>query len=78
MDMAAGCCLKTILSEYFGEDISELASVANQWRNELAHEKREYEPDHKVISAIRLVEHLNYCIVLRQAGYSVSVKQVGV
>ena len=62
--------LKNILSVYFGEDVSKLASVANQWRNELAHEKREYEPDYSVISAIRLVEHLNYCIVLRFAGYS--------
>lgn len=62
--------LKAILPEYFSENIPELASVANQWRNELAHEKREYEPDHKVISAVRLVEYLNYCIVLRVAGYS--------
>lgn len=62
--------LKAILAEYFGEDISELADIANQWRNELAHEKREYEPDYNVISAVRLVEHLNYGIVLRLAGYS--------
>jgi hypothetical protein len=62
--------LKTILSEYFGDDVTKLASVSNQWRNELAHEKREYEPDQDVISSVRLVEHLNYCIVLRIAGYS--------
>lgn len=62
--------LKTVLFEYFGEDVTELAGVANQWRNELAHEKREYEPDRNVISSVRLVEHLNYCIVLRLAGYS--------
>lgn len=62
--------LLPILSEYFGDNISGLASVANLWRNELAHEKREYEPDQNVITAIRLVEHLNYCIVLRQAGYT--------
>ena len=60
----------TILAEYFGDDVTELASIANKWRNELAHEKREYEPDKRVISAIRLVEHLNYCIILRMAGYS--------
>lgn len=61
--------LKPILSEWFGENIEELAQVANSWRNELAHEKREYEPDKSVIAAIRLIEHINYCIVLRFAGY---------
>ena len=30
----------------------------------------EYCPDVKAIRAIRLVEHLNYCIILRKAGYS--------
>lgn len=62
--------LRPILSEWFGEDVSELAIAANLWRNELAHEKREYQPDVKVIIAVRLVEHLNYCIILRHAGYS--------
>lgn len=62
--------LKPILSGYFGEDISHLAEVANDWRNELAHEKREYEPSLEIVSAMRLMEHLNYCIVLRQAEYS--------
>ncbi|UKS29988.1 hypothetical protein LOZ80_14040 [Paenibacillus sp. HWE-109] len=62
--------LKFILSEYFGDDVTKLASIANQWRNELAHEKREHEPDQDVISSVRLVEHLNYCIVLRLAEYS--------
>lgn len=62
--------LQTILSEYFGDDVTKLASVANQWRNELAHEKREYVPNQDVISSVRLMEHLNYCIVLRLAGYS--------
>lgn len=61
--------LKPILAEWFGEDISDFAEAANLWRNELAHEKREYIPDEKVIHAIRLVEHMNYCIVLREAGY---------
>ena len=61
--------LKPILSEWFGDDITELASAANLWRNELAHEKREYQPDEAVIKAVRLVEHINYCIVLRSAGY---------
>lgn len=62
--------LKPILTEWFGDDISTLASAANSWRNELAHEKREYQPGVEVIKAIRLVEHINYCIVLRQARYS--------
>lgn len=62
--------LKSILTEWFGDDISALASAANSWRNELAHEKREYQPNIDVVNAIRLVEHINYCIVLRQAGYN--------
>lgn len=61
--------LKPILSEWFGENVEKLAAVANLWRNELAHEKREYEPDNSVIAAIRLIEHINYSIVLRYAGY---------
>ncbi len=62
--------LSAILLEFFGDDISELAKTANEWRNELAHEKRTYQPDVNVIYAMRLVEHLNYCIVLRCAGYT--------
>lgn len=62
--------LLPVLVEWFGDDVSELASAANLWRNELAHEKREYQPDVNVIHAVRLVEHLNYCIILRKAGYS--------
>lgn len=61
--------LKPILAEWFGEDISDFADSANLWRNELAHEKREFIPDEKVIHAVRLVEYMNYCIVLRKAGY---------
>ena len=62
--------LSEVLLEWFGVDVSDLADAANEWRNELAHEKREYCPDVKAIRAIRLVEHLNYCIILRKAGYS--------
>lgn len=62
--------LKPILEGWFGDKISVLASAANSWRNELAHEKREYRPNNDVIDAIRLLEHMNYCIVFRQAGYS--------
>jgi len=62
--------LAPVLDEWFNGQIDELANVANDWRNELAHQNGRYEPDMCVVSAIRLVEHLNYCIVLRQAGYS--------
>lgn len=63
------------LSEAFNElfekdDIPVLAKEANDWRNELAHDKREYVPNINAIKAIRLLEHINYAIVLRQAGYS--------
>lgn len=62
--------LSDILDEWFLGKVDDLADVANKWRNELAHEKRTYEPDERVVSAIRMVEHINYCIVLRQAGYA--------
>lgn len=62
--------LKYILDEWFSGKVGDLAKVANDWRNELAHEKNEYQPDRRVVDSIRLVEHINYCIVLRQAGYS--------
>lgn len=54
--------------EWFSDDVSILAKSANDWRNELAHEKRSYEPNIEAIRAIRLVEHLNYIIVLRKLG----------
>lgn len=62
--------LKPILLEWFGDDITDLASAANLWRNELAHEKREYQPDKNVINAVRLVEYINYCIIFRCAEYN--------
>lgn len=62
--------LISILSDRFGADVSDLANTVNLWRNELAHEKRDFEPSKDVIDGIRLVEHLNYCILLRQAGYN--------
>lgn len=63
--------LKDCLSQaWFKEnEIETLAEEANLWRNELAHEKRSYIPSVKTIRAVRLVEHLNYAIVLRQLGY---------
>lgn len=36
----------------------------------MAHDKRMFTPNEDVIHAIRLIEHINYCIVLREAGYS--------
>ena len=51
-------------------DWDDLAHIANEWRNEIAHEKRQATPSSKTIFAIRLVELLNYCIVLRTAGFS--------
>lgn len=66
-----------ILTERFGDNITDLAETARKWRNELAHEKNEYIPDVKVIDSIRLIEHINYCIVLRQVGYSDSeIKEI--
>ena len=62
--------LKPLLTEWFGDDISALANASNSWRNELAHEKREYQPTVDVITAVRLLEHINYCIIFRHAGYS--------
>lgn len=62
--------LRPILTEWFNDDVSALANTANLWRNELAHEKREYQPNIDVVRAIRLIEHINYCIVFRHAGYS--------
>lgn len=62
--------LEPILEEWFGSNLESLATAANQWRNALAHEKREYEPNEDVVPAIRLVEHLNYCIVLRESGFT--------
>jgi len=60
-----------ISQDWFKEnEIERLAKEANLWRNELAHEKRSYVPGVDTIRAIRLVEHLNYAIVLRQLGYS--------
>ena len=62
--------VKPILKDWFGNDYELLMKAANDWRNELAHEKRTYEPDLNTVKAVRLVEHLNYCIVLRTAGYN--------
>lgn len=62
--------IKPALENWFGNDYAPLTKAANDWRNELAHEKRTYEPDINTVNAVRLVEHLNYSIILRKAGYS--------
>lgn len=60
-----------ISEEWFGsEEVDDLAEEANKWRNELAHEKREHDPSIETIHAIRLIEHMNYAIVLREIGYT--------
>lgn len=61
------CIDKARISE---EEVKELASEANAWRNELAHSKRLYEPSVKTIKAVRLMEHLNYAIIFREIGYA--------
>lgn len=56
--------------EWFNlHDVKEIAHEANIWRNELAHTKRSYVPSMKTIQAVRLMEHMNYAIVLRMIGY---------
>ena len=64
--------LKTCISEdwFTLEEVETLADEANAWRNELAHEKRTHDPSIDTVRAIRLIEHLNYAIVLREIGYS--------
>lgn len=61
--------LSGVLDTLFKNHVDQLAEVANDWRNELAHEKRSYEPTPDVVSAVRMVEYINYCIILRKSGY---------
>lgn len=64
--------LTTCISEewYKPDEIKTLGYEANQWRNDLAHAKRSYEPNENTVRAIRLLEHINYAIVLRVLGFS--------
>ena len=63
--------ITSILSEWFSDDnINELALITNEWRNEYAHEKRASVLTFDVVKSIRLLEHINYSIILRFAGYS--------
>ena len=63
---------ETCFSEewYRKDEIQILGEEVNRWRNELAHSKRSYEPKLDTIRSVRLLEHLNYAIVLRQLGFS--------
>lgn len=68
--------LESVIIERFS-DWNNLAKVASDWRNELAHEKRKVTPTWDTIRAIRLVEHLNYAIILREAGCSnITIKHI--
>lgn len=62
--------LAPILDERFEGRVPQLAQTINDWRNELAHAKCMFVPTQDVIAAVRLLECVNYCIILRQAGYS--------
>lgn len=62
--------LKPVLKKWYGKDVSKLANELNEWRNELAHCKNNYELKRDTIIATQLVEHINYCIILRQANYT--------
>ena len=61
--------LKTVMEQFGVEDISSLAKEINDWRNDLAHGKGKYVPSEGTAAAVRLVERMNYCIVLRHLGY---------
>lgn len=63
--------IKNCISEdwFKSDDIQILAQEANDWRNELAHSKRSHEPTINTIMAVRMIEHFNYAIILRQLGF---------
>lgn len=61
--------LESVVNQAF-PNWEALAKEANEWRNEVAHEKREAIPTRNTINAIRMVELLNYCLILRASGFS--------
>jgi hypothetical protein len=61
--------LKDIFKELETEQVKDYADTANKWRNDVAHDKREFVFSHEACEAMRFVEYLNYCIVLRHVGY---------
>lgn len=50
--------------------IDNVAKKVADWRNELAHENRVISPDELTVNSLRFIEYINYCIVLRKAGYT--------
>lgn len=61
--------LASILDEWFKGRVSQLAQTINDWRNELAHASCKFVPTQDVITSVRLLECVNYCIIFRRAGY---------
>lgn len=61
--------LAPILDEWFKGRVSQLAQTINDWRNELAHANCKFVPTQDVITSVRLLECVNYCIIFRRAGY---------
>lgn len=68
--------LRPILSDYLKKldstesAIDNVAKKVADWRNELAHENRVTSPDELTVNSLRFIEYINYCIVLRKAGYT--------
>lgn len=62
--------LKPILSDVYGEKIDSLAVATRKWRNELAHEKRVYDPNVDAANGIKLLESILYCIMLRRSSFT--------
>jgi hypothetical protein len=62
--------LECIFPEINNQKAKQLSKLASEWRNEIAHEKREFQISNEAYEAMYFVEYLNYCIVLRQTGYS--------
>lgn len=51
-------------------DYDKLAHEENLWRNEQAHNKNDFVVTQDTVRAVRMTEHVNYCIVLRHCGFS--------
>lgn len=62
--------LSKCLEEDYNSKINIYANEANKWRNELAHDKSDYNPTIATINAMRFIEKINYCIILRKAGFT--------
>lgn len=62
--------LNKCLEEDYHSNTNIYAKEANKWRNELAHDKSDYNPTCDTICAMRFIEKINYCIILREAGFT--------